>query len=115
SPETVRRASLDWSAIEHPEHAARLALVRGLLDARRTQIMPRLPQIEPGHGHAAFDDGVLAARWNFRTGEALAILANLTDADRASPALRPKATPIWGGAPPQQLPPWSVYAAIEAR
>jgi maltooligosyltrehalose trehalohydrolase len=115
SPETVRLASLDWSALERPANAARLALVRGLLDARRTHVIPRLPQIEPGHGHAAFDDGVLAARWNFRDGETLAILANLTDKDRASPTLWPKATPIWGGVPPQKLSPWSVYAAIEAR
>jgi len=115
SPETVTLASLDWSAIERPAHAMRLQLVRSLLDARRTHVMPRLPQIERGHGHAAFDDGVLAARWSFRNGETLAILANLTNRHRTSPTLWPKVTPIWGGVPPQQFPPWSVYAAIEAR
>ena len=86
---------------------ARRAARPGAPPARRARtniVMPRLPQLEPGHGHAAFDDGVLAARWNFRTGEALAILANLSDdADRASPTLWPKATPIWGGAPPRKL------------
>jgi malto-oligosyltrehalose trehalohydrolase len=115
SPETVRLASLDWSALKRPANAARLTLVRGLLEARREHVMPRLPQIEPGHGHAALDGGILAVRWNFRTGEALAILANLSGEDHASPTLWPKATPIWGGAPPRTLRAWSVHAAIEAR
>jgi maltooligosyltrehalose trehalohydrolase len=112
--QTMRRATLDWAARSRPEHAARLALVRGLLAARKTHVTPRLPQLETGHGSAQFNDGLLTARWRLRSGEALSMLANL----RARPQRRPSnfalGRSVWGGAPPERLPPWSVFVSIEA-
>lgn len=110
--QTFGSAALDWTKVGDAEHQARLELVRQLLDARRSFVIPRLPQIIPGHGQCTIDDGVLGARWNFRNGEALSIIANLTDAPRSRPATK-FGESIWGGVPPAQLPPWSVYAAIE--
>jgi malto-oligosyltrehalose trehalohydrolase len=108
---TVRIATLDWTAVEKPEHRARLATVRGLLAARRQFVVPRLPQLRPGHGAVRFADGLLSATWFFRTGETLTIVANLSD----RPQPRPEAfggEPVWGGAAPAELAPWSVHAAI---
>jgi 1,4-alpha-glucan branching enzyme len=112
--ETVRLATLDWSARSRPEHAARLSLVRDLLAARKAHIVPRLAKLEKGHGTAAFNDGVLSAQWRFGSGEKLSLIANLS----AQPQPRPhclSGRPVWGGAPPDELPPWSVFAAIGGR
>ena len=61
-------------------------------------------------GEVSFDSGRLVARWA-SGGKTLMLLANLCDAGKAKPALSWGA-PIWGDAPPETLPPWSVYAAI---
>jgi maltooligosyltrehalose trehalohydrolase len=112
--QTVFKATLDWSAIDKPPHSGRLELVKRLLVARKMFVVPRLPHLRPGHGTARFDGTVLIARWEFYSGEALSLLANL--GAKAQPRLesfRPGEA-VWGGAPPDSLPPWSVYAAIEA-
>jgi 1,4-alpha-glucan branching enzyme len=114
SEQTVRLATLDWTEIEKPEHRARLDLVQGLLAARKAFIIPRLPELRPGHGSVEFVNGVLSATWFFRTGENLSILANLGEQAQPRPDAFKDGEPVWGGAPPQQLPPWSVYAAIGA-
>ena len=114
SEQTVRLATLDWAEIEKPEHRARLDLVQRLLAARKAFVIPRLPELRPGHGRVEFVDDVLSATWFFRTGETLSILANLGSQARPRPDAFNDGEPVWGGAPPQQLPPWSVYAAIGA-
>jgi maltooligosyltrehalose trehalohydrolase len=50
------------------------------------------------------------ARWAAGD-EALLLLANLSDTAKPRPVWK-STTPIWGGAPPPLLPPWSVHAAI---
>jgi hypothetical protein len=107
-------ATLDWADIDRPEHHARLVLVRRLLMTRKQFVIPRLPAIRPGHGRAELIGDVLSAKWFFRTGETLSILANLSDQHRPQPGTFQNGEPVWGGAPPPQLPPWSVYAAIGA-
>jgi maltooligosyltrehalose trehalohydrolase len=112
SEQTVRLARLDWAAIDKPEHRARLDLVKRLIAARAAFIIPRLPHLQPG-GHAAFADGILTAQWTFASGETLSMLANLSERVRTCPGTFRNEQPVWGGAPPAELPPWSVYAAIE--
>jgi malto-oligosyltrehalose trehalohydrolase len=113
--QTVVRATLDWSVIDQPPHAGRLDLVKRLLAARRTFVVPRLSKLRHGDGGAKFDGTVLTARWGFDSGEALALSANLCDRPQPRPAANRPGEPVWGGAPPDPLPPWSVYAEIEAR
>jgi malto-oligosyltrehalose trehalohydrolase len=113
--QTMVRATLDWSVIDQPPHAGRLDLVKRLLAARKTFVVPRLSTLRHGDGSAKFDGTVLTARWGFDSGEALALLANLGDRPQPRPAANRAGEPVWGGAPPDPLPPWSVYAAIEAR
>jgi 1,4-alpha-glucan branching enzyme len=112
SEQTVRKATLDWTERDQPEHRARLDLVRRLLAARKQIVIPRLPEIRPGHGRAELIDDVLSAMWFFRTGETQSVLANLGQQTRPRPYSFRGDKPVWGGAPPQQLPPWSVYATI---
>ena len=111
APETVKIATLDWSSIGKPEHAARLDLVRRLLDARKEFVVPRLPRLVRGPGEAAFDDGILTGRWRFTSGEALALTANFSDRPHARPAAA-KGETFWDG--DAQLAPFAVHAAIEA-
>jgi malto-oligosyltrehalose trehalohydrolase len=112
SEETVRKATLEWAERAQPEHRARLDLIRRLIAARKRFLIPRLPDIRPGHGRAEFTNGVLWATWLFRTGETLSILANLSGHTRPRPEPFKDGEPVWGGPPPQELSPWSVHATI---
>jgi maltooligosyltrehalose trehalohydrolase len=104
--ETFRSAVLDWTAREKPAHKRRLALVTELLATRRAQIVPRLARgVKPGEG--SFKGPVLIARWPAEGGM-LELLANLSTASAPRPHA-PAGTPIWGGPPPADLPPWGVY------
>lgn len=107
---TFEAARIDWEARGKPEHASRLALTRALLAVRKQSIVPLLPAMT-GAGDVRFADRLLIARWP--AGElALLLLANLSDAAAPRPQDLAWGTPIWGEAPPAELPPWSVYAAI---
>ena len=103
-------AVLDWTAIDKPLHAQRLALTRELLALRKKHIAPLLPAMK-SKGEASVEAGVLNARWP-ADGTALMLIANLSDSARSRPEDLNWAIPIWGGAPPRELPPWSVYAAV---
>ena len=111
SAETRASAVLDWNARTRPEHATRLALTRSLLAARHQWIAPLIPaMVTPGD--VRLESGVLTARWAAGA-KTLMLLANLSDAAKPKPAASWGA-PIWGGEPPQPLPPWSVYVAISS-
>jgi maltooligosyltrehalose trehalohydrolase len=111
SVDTWSSAALDWDARSKPAHSSRLALVRALLATRQKLIAPLIPTMVTA-GNVRFDAGVLSADW-IAGEKRLRLLANLADASAAKPALAWGA-PIWGDQPPQELPPWSVYAAIGA-
>ena len=112
--ETVRLATLDWDAAALSPHRERLDLVRRLLAARKTFIVPRLPDLSVGPGRTSFADGVLVASWQFRSREGLHLLANLSDRAAFCPQW-PRGETIWGEGPAEHLPPWAVYAVLETR
>jgi malto-oligosyltrehalose trehalohydrolase len=112
SEQTFRSAVLDWSARSQAGHKARLDLVRRLIAARNAFVVPLLPRLMPGTGHAGFCGGVLTASWAFASGETLELVANLGDRPDTRPHDFRDGTPIWGGPAPAQLAPWSVHAAI---
>jgi maltooligosyltrehalose trehalohydrolase len=111
SQATRDSAVLDWSARTEPAHAKRLALTRALLAARHCFVAPLIPAMTTP-GDVQFETGLLAARWAAGN-KALMLLANLADAAQAKPA-GAWGQPIWGDAPPDVLPPWSVYAALQS-
>jgi len=114
SEQTVRLARLDWSAITKPEHRERLDWVRRLLAVRNEFIVPRLPELQTGPGEVQFDNEVLAARWKFRAGDTLSILANLSDQTKPLPSALLAGEAIWGDRRGERLAAWSVHAAIGA-
>jgi maltooligosyltrehalose trehalohydrolase len=111
APETREAAVLDWDARTAGAHARRLALTRALLAARSKWVVPLVASmVTPGK--VRFEAGLLAARWAAGRYD-LVLLANLSDSACLKPA-NAWGKPVWGGAPPNELPPWSVYAAIES-
>jgi maltooligosyltrehalose trehalohydrolase len=107
--ETFRSAVLDWSKREQGEHRRRLELVQRLLHTRRDVIMPR---IAVAGASADFSGDLLRGAWQFDDGNRLYLLGNISEREYPRPLDLPKANSIWGGDPPAQLPPWSVYWAI---
>jgi maltooligosyltrehalose trehalohydrolase len=107
--ETRDLAVLDWAARTKPDHAKRLDLTRALLAARKKFIVPLLPTMTAGD--VTFEDRVMSARWK-SDDKTLLLLANLSDDSKPQPASITWGTPVWGGTPPRDLSPWSVYAAI---
>jgi maltooligosyltrehalose trehalohydrolase len=110
--DTFQSAVLDWEARATPAGQRRLALVRDLLRTRREKIVPRLAGAV--FGSARWDQWVLSADWRLGDGSRLFLLANLSATSARAPPT-PLGTPIWGGAPGETLPPWSVFWSIGAR
>jgi maltooligosyltrehalose trehalohydrolase len=110
--ETFRSAVLDWGALDRSRHKERLALVQKLLALRREQVTPRLQSLRRNDAHAEWRDGVILARWRLGDGSRLALVANLGDEPRTGPPEAAHGRAIWGGAPPPELPPWSVFWSI---
>lgn len=108
--ETFRSAVLDWDSRHQSPGKERLALVRALLAIRHKDIVPRLPGAVFGAAHAGAD-GLLTAHWIMGDGSRLQLIVNLSPAEIAAPGRR-EATPIWGGAVADRLPPWSVYWSL---
>jgi maltooligosyltrehalose trehalohydrolase len=106
SDETFRSAVLDWDARATPQGSARLALVRHLLAIRRS-MTPQLAGAK--FGSAARENCVLMASWSLPDRKILTLLANLSDAEAARPGCFRPEEPLWGGNPPERLPPWAVY------
>jgi maltooligosyltrehalose trehalohydrolase len=110
---TFETSRLDWSKLEKPEHAERLALVNELLALRARLIAPRLPAV---HGTAEAAGSLVAARWALSDGSQLAVVANLgpSQQDRAGPVPE---TPLWAQPADCHLepavPPWSVVWTLE--
>ena len=109
---TFRSAVLDWSAPDRSPHQERLALVRKLLAMRREHVTPRLQNLRRNDAHAEWRDGVILARWRLGDGSRLALVANLGDEPRSRPPEAAHGRAIWGGAPPPELSPWSVFWSI---
>jgi maltooligosyltrehalose trehalohydrolase len=115
-PDPLARATrdsavLDWQARERPAHAARLNLVRALVEARRRHVVPLIPaMLTPSEVNFA-QPRLLQARWAAGD-KSLMLIANLSDAPQRRPAPLHWGKAVWGGPVPQQLPPWSVYAAV---
>ncbi|HEY0393091.1 MAG TPA: malto-oligosyltrehalose trehalohydrolase, partial [Candidatus Elarobacter sp.] len=107
SEETFRSAILDWNNRGKEPFASRLKLVRDLLAARRSHVVPRLAALEQAQRDARVDGNLLTASWAMPDGAALQLVANLGSASTAGPADM-AGEAIWGGAMPVQLPPWSV-------
>ena len=109
---TFHSAVLDWAARDKAPHRDRLDLVRRLLAVRRKEIVPRLARAAGGGAQCEVQDGLLSGTWPLDLGT-LRLLANLSDQAAPRPSSAPAGRPIWGGAVPAVLQPWSVYWSWE--
>jgi malto-oligosyltrehalose trehalohydrolase len=107
---TFRAAKLDWDARATAAGRERVALVTELLADRRQHIVPHLAGAR--FGAARFEGDILTARWLLGNGEHLHLLANLSGQERPRLDSSNGGRSIWGGTPPADLPPWSVYWSI---
>jgi maltooligosyltrehalose trehalohydrolase len=107
---TFESAVLDRTVLTRPAHAKRRDLVRRLLHCRRIEVMPLLASLKTWSGWAFHEGRLLRAEWHL-DGVTLSLTANLSNEPASAPAARGQ--PLWGGAQPSQLPPWSVYWARE--
>ncbi len=77
---TFTSAKLQWDDLDKPPHAEWLEFYRRLLAARRSLLVPLLPGIG---GHAGrsevLGDGAVRVRWQLERGNALTLIANLSD------------------------------------
>jgi malto-oligosyltrehalose trehalohydrolase len=111
---TFRSAKLDWDARDTDAGQRRLNLVRELLRVRQRDLVPLMTDVAfAPAAPSSPDTPVVTARYRLGQDRMLALLANLSD----TPQPRPQdddgaSTPIWGGAPPATLPPWSVYGRL---
>jgi malto-oligosyltrehalose trehalohydrolase len=109
---TFDSAVLDWDSCQSGEHSQRLDFVRRLLATRYNEIIPRLAKLGPFEAQAQFSGDVLRASWRLADASQLHMLANLSGTEAVRPRDLADTRPIWGGAPPPQLPAWSVYCGI---
>ena len=86
--------------------------MRQLLTLRRRAVVPRLAGLDHAEAAARWDDGVLTAHWRLGGPARLNLLANLGDMARPRPPLTRATRSLWGGSPPPELPPWSVFWSI---
>jgi len=107
--ETFRAAKLDWDAWDAPAARERRELVRQLLAVRRKTIVPCLSHVR--FSAAQLDGDILRADWTLGD-RRLHLLANLSDGEQARPEDHSRYHSLFGGTPPERLPPWSVYWAI---
>jgi len=114
SEDTVRSATLDWSAATREPGIKRLTLVQALLRARHQHVVPLMPHFLSAKTEAHFSGNVLTVTW--RTNDrSYSLLANLAGtASVASAAASRWETAVWGETLGAELPPWSVFAGTGA-
>jgi malto-oligosyltrehalose trehalohydrolase len=111
SAATFKSAKLNWQELALPQHAAWLAMVRELLSIRQSEVVPYFPD-SPGHQACAERD-VISAHWTGSGGRTLHLVVNASANDATPESRLPaKRRPIWGGAIPARLPPWSVHWSV---
>jgi malto-oligosyltrehalose trehalohydrolase len=80
SPQTAAAAILDWDALDQPEHARRLHLVRNLLDIRAKEIAPRLRGMRGAQCNGTvLSHRAIAVTWRLGDGSDLHLAANFGD------------------------------------
>ncbi|MBV9179894.1 MAG: malto-oligosyltrehalose trehalohydrolase [Acidobacteria bacterium] len=79
-PATFQHSKLDWSQLEHTEHAAWLDFYSQLLRLRQKEIVPRIQDLLPKQASfRVLRPLAIHVRWKMRDGKALELWANLGD------------------------------------
>ena len=121
---TFEASRIDWNEPESSPHSERLALFRELLAIRAREIVPRLAAVQ-GHAGDIVETSPrgFAVAWRLAGNDTLIMCANLGDEPWQIPsgvaARLHAASSIYRSedlpsAKQDELPPWSVFAGIEA-
>jgi 1,4-alpha-glucan branching enzyme len=118
---TYRRSILDWTKRRERSHRDTLDYYRGLLDLRRTEIMPRLGRVLPHAGvGTATESGLLTVHWTLSDGSRLHLAAHLSAAAGYEAAPDIAGRLLWATSPAvarrnplRDLPPWFVGFFLE--
>ncbi len=113
SEATFKSATLQWRDLEGAGRI-RHALVKQLLDVRRTAIVPYLADAHFRDSDLRAGSRLLSASWSLGAGGSLGLLANISDRSLPRSTAGTRGKPLWGGEPPDVLPPWSVFWSIGA-
>jgi len=114
APTTFKSAVLNWSELEGAGRQ-RHALVKRLLEIRRTAITPYLAGAAFRDSDLRSGNRLLSASWTLGGRRSLALIANMSDRPVARTWVAPRGGSIWGGEVPDMLPPWSVYWSMGAQ
>jgi malto-oligosyltrehalose trehalohydrolase len=120
--ETFANSRLDWETVTAEPHATRLRFIRGLLETRRTCVMPLIPDLRPVTAER-FGARGLRVTWHARGGPHLVVVMNLGPEPAMPPVPDQPTGPALAAVPPDALaalrngdalPPWSVVWARSA-
>jgi maltooligosyltrehalose trehalohydrolase len=111
---TFLSAKLDWEALAAPPAQARLDLVRRLLAIRAAEIAPHLAGARFRKPTVESAGPAIMLGWRLGNGSGLHLLANVAAKQIPKPVAARGGRPIWRGAPPDILPPWSVFWSVGA-
>jgi maltooligosyltrehalose trehalohydrolase len=80
SNETFSKSKLDWTSVKEAGHAEWLDFYRDLLECRRTNVAPKLKEIQVGKAsYRKLGTSAISVVWPFKDGGKLALLANFGD------------------------------------
>lgn len=79
SEDTFKTSKLDWSQREELSHSEALAHYRQLIALRRSEIIPRLYEMDGNSGRYELDGSILTVAWQLGDGMRLNLLANFSD------------------------------------
>ena len=108
SEATFKSAKLEWRDLDSAGRARQM-LVKRLLEIRRTAIVPHLADARFRDSDLEVATRPLSASWTLGAGRSLSLRANISDRPLPRGAPVPPGKPLWGGEPPDVLPPWSVF------
>ena len=110
---TFESAVLDWRYLDNGG-SARHAFVKQLLEIRRTAVAPHLADVRLRDSDLQAGNRLLTASWTLEGHNALMLLANISDRPLPRGAAASRGNLLWGGEPPDLLPPWSVFWSMGA-
>ncbi len=114
--ETFESSKLDWSRLDEEASKETLSFYKKLLAVRKERIVPLLPGMTSGASHYDVRDGLVNVTWAFDGGNALRLLANLSDTKKAvGDYQQGEEISSLGSVTISEIAPWSVIWTVDNR
>lgn len=114
--DTFESSKLDWSRLDEEVSKETLSFYKKLLAVRKDRIVPLLPGMTSGASHYDVRDGLVNVTWTSDSGNALRLLANLSDTKKAVGDYQ-QVEEIFslGSVTSSEIAPWSVIWTVDNR